>query len=31
VPPDDDEPLDYVRLVDEEHEHRRARRRHGMA
>lgn len=25
-----DEPLDYVRLVDEEHEHRRARRRHGV-
>lgn len=24
-----DEPLDYVRLVDEEHEHRRNRRRHG--
>jgi len=24
-----DEPLDYVRLVDEEHEHRRTRRRHG--
>jgi hypothetical protein len=26
-----DEPLDYVRLVDEEHEHRRRRRKHGMA
>jgi hypothetical protein len=26
-----DEPLDYVRLVDEEHEHRRARRKSGMA
>ena len=25
-----DEPLDYVRLVDEEHEHRRARRKHGV-
>ena len=25
------EPLDYVRLVDEEHEHRHRRRRHGMA
>lgn len=25
-----DEPLDYVRLVDEEHEHRRSRRRQGM-
>lgn len=25
------EPLDYVRLVDEEHEHRRARRKQGMA
>jgi len=24
-----DEPLDYVRLVDEEHEHRRTRRKHG--
>jgi hypothetical protein len=24
------EPLDYVRLVDEEHEHRRTRRRRGM-
>ena len=23
--------LDYVRLVDEEHEHRRSRRRHGMS
>lgn len=28
--PWDDEPLDYVRLVDEEHEHRRARRKEGM-
>jgi hypothetical protein len=27
VPPE--EPLDYVRLVDEEHEHRRTRRKHG--
>jgi hypothetical protein len=27
---DDDEPLDYVRLVDEEHEHRRARRKGGV-
>jgi len=26
-----DEPLDYVRLVDEEHEHRRSRRRSGMS
>ena len=25
-----EEPLDYVRLVDEEHEHRRTRRRHGV-
>src|SRR5215467_939608 len=25
-----DEPLDYVRLVDEEHDHRRARRKGGM-
>jgi hypothetical protein len=25
------EPLDYVRLVDEEHEHRRKRRRHGVS
>ncbi len=25
-----DEPLDYVRLVDEEHEHRRSRRRQGL-
>jgi hypothetical protein len=25
------EPLDYVRLVDEEHEHRRNRRRHGVS
>ncbi len=29
VPWDADEPLDYVRLVDEEHEHRRQRRRSG--
>lgn len=28
-PPQDHEPLDYVRLVDEEHEHRHRRRRHG--
>jgi hypothetical protein len=28
---DPGEPLDYVRLVDEEHEHRRARRKGGMA
>jgi hypothetical protein len=27
----DDEPLDYVRLVDEEHEHRRSRRKQGMS
>jgi hypothetical protein len=27
----DDEPLDYVRLVDEEHDHRRARRRSGLS
>jgi hypothetical protein len=27
---DEPEPLDYVRLVDEEHEHRRARRRQGL-
>jgi hypothetical protein len=27
----DEEPLDYVRLVDEEHESRRSRRRHGMS
>jgi len=26
-----DEPLDYVRLVDEEHEHRRSRRKQGMS
>ncbi len=25
------EPLDYVRLVDEEHEHRRTRRKHGVS
>ena len=25
-----EEPLDYVRLVDEEHEHRRSRRKHGI-
>jgi hypothetical protein len=25
-----DDPLDYVRLVDEEHEHRRRRRKHGL-
>lgn len=31
VDPDPElEPLDYVRLVDEEHEHRHKRRRHGM-
>jgi hypothetical protein len=29
--PPDDEPLDYVRLVDEEHENRRTRRKHGVA
>ena len=29
-PPTESEPLDYVRLVDEEHEHRRKRRKHGM-
>jgi hypothetical protein len=28
---DDYEQLDYVRLVDEEHEHRRARRKQGMS
>ena len=28
--PFDEEPLDYVRLVDEEHEHRHRRRRQGM-
>ncbi|MFT3691744.1 MAG: hypothetical protein QM831_01300 [Kofleriaceae bacterium] len=27
----DDAPIDYVRLVDEEHEHRRSRRKHGHA
>jgi hypothetical protein len=27
---DDVEPLDYVRLVDEEHEHRRTRRKQGL-
>jgi len=31
VPLPDDEPLDYVRLVDEEHEHRRNRRKQGMS
>ena len=33
-PPEDpgsDDPLDYVRLVDEEHEHRRSRRKHGVS
>ena len=25
-----EEPLDYVRLVDEEHEHRRTRRKQGI-
>jgi len=30
APLDDHEPLDYVRLVDEEHEHRRVRRKQGM-
>jgi hypothetical protein len=29
--PPAEEPLDYVRLVDEEHEHRRSRRKHGIA
>ncbi|MEZ4367006.1 MAG: hypothetical protein R2939_12065 [Kofleriaceae bacterium] len=29
-PPGDDDALDYVRLVDEEHEHRRQRRSKGM-
>jgi len=29
-PPRDEEPLDYVRLVDEEHEHRHRRRRQGI-
>jgi hypothetical protein len=28
---DPPEPLDYVRLVDEEHEHRRRRRKHGIS
>ncbi|HEY1815383.1 MAG TPA: phosphatase domain-containing protein [Kofleriaceae bacterium] len=28
--PGPDEPLDYVRLVDEEHEHRRTRRKRGV-
>ncbi|MGN6109098.1 MAG: phosphatase domain-containing protein [Kofleriaceae bacterium] len=28
---EDSEPLDYVRLVDEEHEHRRNRRKRGMS
>jgi len=31
VPWESAEPLDYVRLVDEEHEHRRNRRKQGMA
>lgn len=31
VPWEPGEPLDYVRLVDEEHEHRRSRRKRGMA
>lgn len=30
VPWESAEPLDYVRLVDEEHEHRRARRKQGL-
>jgi hypothetical protein len=30
TPPEELEPLDYVRLVDEEHERRRSRRRSGM-
>ncbi len=30
APAEEPEPLDYVRLVDEEHEHRRNRRRRGM-
>ncbi|HEU0033724.1 MAG TPA: phosphatase domain-containing protein [Kofleriaceae bacterium] len=30
-PADELEPLDYVRLVDEEHEHRRHRRKQGMS
>jgi hypothetical protein len=29
--PSAEEPLDYVRLVDEEHEHRRTRRKHGVS
>jgi len=29
--PGDDEPLDYVKLVDEEHERRRVRRKRGVA
>jgi hypothetical protein len=29
-PPSEGEPLDYVRLVDEEHEHRRKRRKDGL-
>ncbi len=28
---EDDEPLDYVRLVDEEHDHRRSRRKRGVS
>jgi hypothetical protein len=28
---EDEEPLDYVRLVDEEHEHRRSRRKQGIS
>jgi hypothetical protein len=28
---DDYQQLDYVRLVDEEHEHRRSRRKQGMS
>jgi hypothetical protein len=31
VRPENAEQLDYVRLVDEEHEHRRSRRKQGMA
>jgi len=30
LPSDPDEQLDYVRLVDEEHEHRRTRRKQGL-
>jgi hypothetical protein len=30
VPVEEGDPLDYVRLVDEEHEHRRSRRRRGV-